>query len=465
MRDITNKFALKATWVNIREFQHEDDPYEETDNNFLCDLSIRIDGQSVTANMVRETGTHSETTCVSALPLIEWLCYSFWRILYEPAPRFARKIPHGWRMAHNLQAVAGGYAWPHIQFASDCKTVSIKAKKQSRDQSFAQSASYINDGSANLPVNELKGILMGFFDDAHEHARTVKANSVRERIELLKECSANRDKTEYHMIEAMLGYDSWHAPLALMDRFCELSEKMLVSDLAEIAGGLNPVYGGSLEDQASRLNEALASGNQGTRAHIDLNILRAPSVVNPWELGRILAQKVREKLGIGSSARLSTEQLTGCAGLRKKQFASIRQSGSVALCHKAGNQVKLSLPAPGPRSAISFGVWKRFQLARALGAFLSANRENGWLAITRSSSWTQQVQRNFASELLAPLEGIMETIKSRTDKPEPEDIEKTATHFGVSNQTIIDSLLNQHKITRNHADRLLVKCGAYPLFA
>lgn len=72
MREITNKFAIHARWID--EHPHPGGADMPDDDPFLCDLEIIVGGLFATANIDRTGGGYNPRALLSALPLANWLC-------------------------------------------------------------------------------------------------------------------------------------------------------------------------------------------------------------------------------------------------------------------------------------------------------------------------------------------------------------------------------------------------------
>lgn len=451
------EFGLDVQWLPTPRFLSTVDPGEREEGDFLCNLAIIIGDRIATANETA-AGVARDSICVSALPLARWLCASFWRILYEPGPHSGQSIPHSWRMAHELPAVGEGYAWPEIRFVSDCRAVEIRSVEQSRKEALFQQARYIVSAETRLPVGKLMRVLLEFLHTVAERAKYAENSAFHVDLETLAKEAADRDTAEYNMIEAMLGYDPEEAPDELMDRFCDLSGRVPIAELAELACGLNPVCGIRREDQLRELAGVLQQ--QGIPARIAFTVPKRPHMAPPWEFGRRLARMVRDILGLGPQNKVSTDELLGLGEVTESAYERMEGSGAVGLCRKDGDRFTIALPTFPTSAAIPAWIRKRFHFARVLGAFLASEKATDWLAISRSNSWVQQVQRNFASEFLAPIVGILEMVGKNPKDMTPKAIEEAAGYFEVSSQTILHSMCNQGKISPDLAGGLLEEVDA-----
>ena len=61
----------------------------------------------------------------SVLHLATWLAANWWRLRWEPKPA---RPDLAWRMAHELGAAGGGFAWPVLMLAADGENVSFSCR-------------------------------------------------------------------------------------------------------------------------------------------------------------------------------------------------------------------------------------------------------------------------------------------------------------------------------------------------
>lgn len=358
-------------------------------------------------------------------------------------------------MAHELAAVGGGYAWPSLTFSSDGKNSRVSARAQREEATTRQRVAYIENCDVEMSVPAMRDELLAFLDQTALRAEAKGETELAARVDTLRLDIAEKDIREYRIIEAMLGYDPNFAPAKLMERFCSLSLRMRMDILEEIASGLNPLGGWGHEEQIHMLEKAINAANAGVSAKVRLELSERPLIDNPWEYGRELARQTRRLLGLLPDKIMDAKALLECLGLVKGQLAKIQETGRIALCHKKRENLNINFQSTSRHAAIPWLIKKRFQLARILGAFLVSANDDDWLAISASSTWNQQVQRNFASELLAPLAGILEMLPTCPQEMNIKDTKKIARHFDVSPRTIIHSLVNQNRITSEKGEALM----------
>ena len=54
---------------------------------------------------------------LSAHGLAEWLVWNWWRLRWEPTDETSER--EGWKDAHDLAGIGGGWLWPNITIHTD----------------------------------------------------------------------------------------------------------------------------------------------------------------------------------------------------------------------------------------------------------------------------------------------------------------------------------------------------------
>ena len=432
---------------------------EWTDSNLspgeasaMAELAIYLNGNCLTKNRNR-IGQIQESVLVSVLPFAWWLCGNYWRICHEPGlppcVHVAELVLENWRMAHCMLSIGDGYAWPDLTFFADGPSERIKSARQSEAEAAGQPLSYLRDLDGMCPRAEFVNAILGLLEATAERAGSLEPDFASDWQQLASELR-NEATANYRILEALLGRDAGYAPEALMNDFIAASSKVGWESLCEIASGLNPVYGGSFESQRQGLMRSLEASACGIAATV--NVPR-PELARgfPWQQGRELAQKVRKLLGLGLDQPVTKKLLLNCLGLTARRFAAIKTAGRLSLSKVNGQKVSLVFPDHGTGRYLTSRL---FQLARALGGMLSLPSEEQALVMSASQRAQQQIQRNFATEFLAPLESVKAMLPDRRE-PLKKDIEAIASHFQTSPQTIAHSLVNQGELAPLQAERLL----------
>lgn len=403
-----------------------------------CDLDIRAGGEALTRNIDGE-GRTRESVLVSALPFSWWLCANFWRICHEPGLPRNRSVPIGalenWRMAHCLTAIGDGYAWPEITFTADGNEMRIQCREQDGDARKSQPLRYVAGLDAICPRERFIEEALGLIGATAARAGDTEPDFIAAWNQLEEEY-ANEDVANYRALEAMLGHDTGYAPETLMARIGQANQRIGWDACRETASGLNPVYGVEFASQAVDLERALSGMSAGVTARVELPRMEMESLL-PWEAGRRLARRAREIMGLEPEKPLPRAKLLEWMGLTASRFNRIATAGPVGISRVKGREAALVFPS---RGAGKYATSRLFQLARALGGLLSLPADARCLVMSQSQTADQQIQRNFAAELVAPIAAVTAMLPER---PAKKDIEAVSRHFQASPRTLIHSLVNQ----------------------
>ena len=104
------------------------DPVE--DETTLAEIFIEIDETPFTQVVDLETRQVQNGANLSAYRLAEWLTWNWWRLRWEPAHQNSqRDRSTGWRQAHELAGIGGGWLWPNFTIKSDGLRVVLDARR------------------------------------------------------------------------------------------------------------------------------------------------------------------------------------------------------------------------------------------------------------------------------------------------------------------------------------------------
>lgn len=408
----------------------------------LCWLEIKAGDNLLTAN-VRD-GVERAGILISPLPLARWFGNSFWRLTSETGPGWEQTPDFSWQMAHQMQASGEGYVWPNLLLYSNDRQISLVAGKQDEWQSRMQGCQFVTEAICQLSIGQVREELLRFIG---ESSRITHEEELEYRHgQILKEL-AEEDFRHYRELEAMLGYDPDCAPESLIDLFAD--SELDYSSLAEIASGLNPLAGVKQEDQEEKFGNIVSNDN-GLAVRFDLPRHALAKSEDPWTGGRKLAKWLRKQLGLDSDSWIAPQTLLDCLRLTKGQFEDLPAVQDASLCAMDDNRATIKILEGRSRQPQNL----RFQAARIIGAWLTTPVDARWFTLTKSMSWEQQCQRNFAAEFLAPINAISNMLKE-TGITGADNIRRVAEHFLVSPMTICHSLASHGLIDKQEASRLM----------
>ncbi len=382
---------------------------------------------------------------VSAYPLAIWLASSWWRIRWEPLPSRIRltgdqvSANTNWRMSHELTAAGYGFIWPQLVFASDGESIRVICR-----QSPALSTKpvrYLSEFDTAVPAREFESEVDSFMDLV---LRRLDALGETELHLLWREVlaeRADREQSAGRKMEARLGYDPDEAPPDLLERLLHLAGEAGVDATDEIA----PVCAGSDPTGALRNVIDLAS-RPGIPGRVAIPMpTRVPNgTVPPWQRARHLATAIRRSLGLGGEP-LDDKSLSELLQISPDDLTSTPwASAPMGLAVRTGDDRDLKLLFHKKNRPA-----RRFEAARFIADYLSAEGTDRWLPITDAATARQKMQRAFAAEFLCPIESLHSYLG---DEFLPEAFEDAAEHYGISEMAIKSHLANNHLIPRTLVD-------------
>jgi hypothetical protein len=378
----------------------------------------------------------------SAATLARWFAGNWWRLRWEPEVPNSRSAVD-WRLSHSVASAGDGYCWPTIVFVSDGESVEV--------------ASWMTQGQIMGPVRYLSQITTRVAASDFEKAIDGFLTLVLARLEgegyrgsELSELwgEVNRERrdpalTRWRKLEALCGYDPDEAPDEAMKRLVNESSRLGSQAMDEVAAYGRHDFSGVL-DQIEVLAADKRPGRAGIHAKLptpNVSWKRLGKGERPWRRGVAIARKVRQDWGLGTgpiSDRHLAEILgTGATGFSRA--TEVRTKIPVGLRRGDSSTVDLyfhTLRRTG----------QRFAAGRLIGDHCCFDSDERLIPETDAKTARQQFQRAFAQEFLCPFDAMKDAIQ--TDRPDEEDIDQVAEHFGVSPLLVKTTLVNNGELDR-----------------
>lgn len=415
-------------------------PCESEEEITLGDMSIIADEINLTRNVSTVIDSLRESIRVAAFPAALWFTTYWWRILHEPTPSGEQfNLSYNWKNAHELASANNGYAWPAIRFIPDGKFMTVS--------SFPQ---YHSDKEPVYYTGVKEDIIVEntVFREALQSFITTTLNRLDEKEfgdsnlhslwEQLSNEIADEDFSLYRRIEAILGYDADEAPEKIIEKLEALLRSTNERTLTELSTicSINET-----ETPIKELDSACEMSRSGLKGQWS-NIKLFPDAnwnngLHPWDAGRLLAKKLRNHIG-NSEKEIDNTTLCNFLGILPKQaFEKEPSHDYFSLSHTEDDKLFINFKR---ESSNYYAIGRRFQLARLISSLLSAQTEDNWFISSSCKTYIQKMQRAFAAEFLAPIDEVKKIIDKNVTS---ETIEKAASYFLVSPQTIAHSLVNQ----------------------
>ncbi len=99
------------------------------DEATLAEIGVAVERVTLTRAVDDRTGQARSGGRLSAHRLAEWLIWNWWRLRWEPSHQNARRDQRiGWRQAHELASIGGGWLWPNVTITCDGVRVVLDAR-------------------------------------------------------------------------------------------------------------------------------------------------------------------------------------------------------------------------------------------------------------------------------------------------------------------------------------------------
>lgn len=435
---------FEVDWLSPSDRQDE-----PADAFTRCRLGLDIENQQLFRHedLLGEHAVQDAVT-TSAYPLALWLTANWWRLRWEPALSNSESAAaHDWKMSHVMGAAGGGYAWPHLAFASDGENLLLKLRPTT---DTSGSLRYIEWLDTWVSASQFETGVDHFVEQTlgQLNASSEQHTPLHELWETLRHERADQRIAAQRQLEARLGYDPEEAPEALLKLLTGLSEKHGETAIQELACvGAEAIEGtiNDVQEHLSRTKDAIKLPLLSTRKMAAALSNNKPGY--PWEQGQTAAHITRSHLGLDKGP------------LNNKRFSEILEAPSQLLDQTESTH----LPPVGIAEVLDNGSAKvslgkkrrdarRFMSARLIADGIYAGKTGSWLPCTNASTVRQKFQRAFAQEFLCPYQDLIEWMN--TTSPDDETMEAAAEHFDVSPLLV-------NTVMVNHGHRPRVELEAY----
>ena len=385
------------------------------------------------------TQTTRDGARLSAKELALWLAANWWRLRFEgPLPENAEfELAHEWKMSHNLASIGNGYVWPNIEITTDGEVVELTSK--ATRSNHGETITYLETGTFSVPVKAFEKSIDDFIKVVLERLEECGVYQ-SELLEFWDEIARERKDAALasaRRLEAMLGFDPYEAPKDEIETLLSWASKYGEDGLDEIAY----LYRRRSHAEMQALLKSLESD-----ATPEVSLAGIPSLnghppssgkLLPWEIGVEMAKQIRPKL------------VEGVEPLNNDRLSDILESDIVSHV-TAGNAPRGNFAAAvqhnGSKHKVRFqsphADNRRFELARVVGDVLISGHSEGMHVALHGYSNRQKVQRAFAAELLAPLDGLLQDLGT-DGNPSEDAIFASAERYGVSD-LVVRRKLNNH---------------------
>ena len=406
----------------------------------MAQLSIRVNGEVVTAVYDRSSNARRDHVVVPLLSVAEWVVGNWchlWHELPDTTGEMAEQKP-GFEQRHNLAFAGDGFLLPKLTMVPSSDAMESDAMAQLRWTPWQPQHArieFVAEGKATVARDQLQKELGGVVEAVLERLRSLGhrqdsvVSDLQDPWDAIKALDPEED--EFCRAAALLGVDPFAVEQEMEEAITAfwqhtgtaIREDMLASlDEATLPGASRWL------DHTRAWLEGEDNDNGNEWAAIRHGLPPVP-MTTPWQQGYALARSLRRALDHGDGRFEFAAPGQPALHHRETAMPSSRMEGLVA--------------ADGPACAITRQkretTARRFVLARALGDYMGRS-EAGLGILTTMDTMRQARSRAFAAELLAPAESLLPRL---ADGVEADVIHDLGQEFAVSPWVI------RHQI-RNH---------------
>ncbi|MCX7048093.1 MAG: hypothetical protein NTX50_21740 [Candidatus Sumerlaeota bacterium] len=396
-------------------------------------FSVTVDGQPVTRFYDTAAQTRRDYIYCSLYTVCEWIAANWFFIFYEASVPFKSRTD-GFYQRHCLRHAGEDSALPELWFLSEGTRVCLKWRPYA---SSLRRAEYMGQGTAWTPADDLRRSLSGLVNTVLARLAAIMPDErwwLQEEWQAIQELSA--EEREFAAYMARLGKYPFAIGPQEADRLISLYQMAPASLADEFVAAIRFE---SLETDMvwlrSRLDE-ITSFAAPCEAMTALREIVQPVAdsTTPWRAGYGCARRLREVLGYGTAPLQESVLLPLGFGNGMIRVAGAPE-GICALAAERNGAYGYFIREGMIES-------RRFAFSRIFFELLVSPHDTARLA-SHTRSETQQRNRAFAAEWLAPAQGIRSLIKS--DMVTTDAIAEIAAHFQVS-PYVIEHQVENHQI-------------------
>ena len=409
---------LSATWASLR---------------------ILVGDSAVTRVLDSRAMTVREFVYVPLYPLAEWLVANWWFLSYEIATP-ARESDPDFHRRHALSANRDGYAFPNLVVVpSGARTHLV----WTQGRSAWTGVEFLSRGDIWIDSGDFRETCSDLVDRVIRRLEALEVGDTFLQAEWNAIRDADEEESDYCKTAAGLGWD----PYALDDTG-RLWIPLIADNLGDLLGEALPALNAKSPTTCFTITNAIERAKRNDLPLEKLRLMRDETPPDtgmgrsPWSAGYALARQLRQNLELGDDPIPTMNGLAEAIGedvalLRK----ATRPSGCLVETPMVDGVVTRNAnenPAFAFRRHGEAG--RRFHLCRALAEVWMSPGSDALL--TRAYSESQQRNRAFAAEFLAPSSGLRSRVSGSV--VDEEDLDGLAVEYGVSSQVVEHQIANHH---------------------
>jgi hypothetical protein len=393
---------------------------------------IWVGGRCVT-QVEASDGTFRRSVYGSLYPLAEWIASNWWILTSHIRPSavdtrywtWPNVRAYPWLAHHNFRGAGDGMAWPDLTLVPEGAITRVVWAPDT--EKTLGPVSFASGGSALARAEEVSQGLARLVDNVLDRLTEGDLPKTQLAEEWAAVARADLDEQEFCSVVARLGLDPYSVddqtaadvitvasrlPGELMGDFFDTADASALIEAAEWTTRATAIAERASSKASSSLEPLYEAVASTVGAH-DAGLER------PWETGYAMARSVRNKLDVPATDRFET---TPWIGVSDTSAPSNGVQGLTAV-----RQGRCGLVLGGLRAGRSTSL---FGQARALGRVLARPQQHSFV-LSAARGHDERVARAFAAELLAPAEGIRQSLDA-LGKRDDAALEAVAQRFRVS---------------------------------
>ena len=408
-------------------------------------LRIRVGECTITRIWDEPERVVRDSVHVPLYPLVEWLATNWWFLTHE----FKNPTKEGdsdFHRRHALSTNREGYAFPGLVVSPSGTFTHLS---WGMNPPFRTSVEFLEHGEAWIESEQFQDVCIRFIDEVVGQLDScgITDSLLQEEWNAIQ--NADEEESRFCETAAGLGWDPYNLDDENIKRVLGLPDR-----LGALTTEAIPVLDtGTLNAALSAIGQAVRDARKQGLPLQSLESLHAQTSwdevgrLKPWEVGYLLAQRLRENLSLGFTPLRTMKEIADALDERielvEKVMEPVKSFSEVPLIDGVVTRDDDKSPAFAFRDR-SDDVAKRFHFCRALAEVLTPSASD--TLITRATSERQQRNRAFAAEFLAPSHGLRSKV-AHTTVVDIDDIEEMAVEFGVS-PLVVSHQVQNHRIAR-----------------
>ena len=417
-------------------------------------LEITVGDDVITQVDDSASGSIRRAIYVPLFPFAEWVAFNWWFLRADTRPgylppsqwsfRSRAHAPHSqahWLVHHNLRAIGDGFAWPDLTIIPSPGVTKL-AWRGDRRNPPGWRVRYLGSGEADVESTSVQRALAALVDAVlvRLDEQHISGTTLHDEWAALR--SMDADEVEFCEAAARLGLDPFALPDSVSELITSAAGELEAPLFADFLDAADPTR---LEGDLRWIAEtsAVIDGAAPEREPLPVFADVIDAVGLPWERGLRDARALRQRLGLKTNDRAEPGTWVVTEHVPRADRALLALGGR---SHNASPVLALA-SSRSPEA-------DRFAEARALWRFGQTSSTTDRFLLTSARTRTQQSERAFAAEFLAPADGIRTLLDTGDLSPvELDEVSAISQHYGVNDWVIEYQIVNQ--LERPVDDRFL----------